>query len=174
MSKSNIFGLLREETVVAGIPLIKRQSLTPRERVWLQENTEAARNEWNIAYLGFVDTVKDKLKYKSQDEAYHAVKEYFRGTLEAVQSDKIELLSIAHPLKREKDINEQELTFLLDSRIVKDTFPTIEFNETFGLEYAGTWTIEHTRATVEIHDLLNSFLASESEGKKKEVEVVGK
>jgi hypothetical protein len=166
VSKTNIFGLLREEVTVAGIPLLKRQSLTPAERVWLQENSEAARNEWNVAYLAFVDAVKDKLKYKTQEEAYHAVKEYFRGTLDAIESDKIELLSIASPLKRDRDIDEQELTYLLNSRIIKDKFPAAEFSEAFGIEYANTWTIDHTKAIAEIHPELNEFFASESEGKK--------
>ena len=163
---TSIFGLTREEVTISGLPLLKRQSLTPAERVWLQENSEAARNEWNVAYLAFVDTVKDKLKYKYQEEAYHAVKEYFRGTLESLESDKIELLSLASPLKRDRDVEEQELTYLLNSRLVSTKFPTEEFAEAFGIEYAGTWTIDHTKAIAELHPELTEFFAAESEGKK--------
>jgi phage-related tail protein len=163
----NIFGLTREEVTISGLPLLKRQSLTPAERIWLQENSEAARNEWNVAYLAFVDAVKDKLKYKTQEDAYHAVKEYFRGTLDTVESDKIELLSLEKPLKRDRDIDQQELTYLLNSRLIAAKFPIAEFSEVFGIEYAGEWTIEHTKAIAELHDELTEFFASESEGKKK-------
>jgi hypothetical protein len=170
MAKSiNIFGLIREEITVCGIPLLKRQSLTPAERVWLQENSEAARNEWNVSYLAFVDAVKDKFKYKSQEDAYHAVKEYFRGTLDTVDSDRIELLSLEKPLKSDKNIEEAELTFMMNSRIVAKKFPTVDFEETFGLIYTGEWTEEFTKATAEIHPGLVEFFAKESAGEKDEL-----
>jgi hypothetical protein len=170
MSKINIFGLVREEVTIAGLPLFKRQSLTPQERVWLQENSEAARNEYNVRYLAFVDVVKDKLKYKTQEAAYHAVKQYFRGTLESEQSDTIELLSLEKPLKRDRDVDEEELTFLLNSRIIKDKFPIAEFEESFGITYANNWTIEHTKAIEELHAELMEFFSRESEGKKDSAE----
>ena len=167
MSKSvSIFGLIREEVTICGLPLLKRQSLTPSERVWLQENSEAARNEWNVAYLAFVDTVKTTLKYKTQEEAYHAVKEYFRGTLDTEESDRIELLSLASPLKRDRDVDEQELTYLMNSRLVKSKFPVEAFKETFDIDFVDEWTIEHTKAVAELHPELTEFFASESEGKK--------
>jgi hypothetical protein len=171
---STIFGLTREEVTIAGLPMQKRLSLKPVERVWFQENSEASRNEWNESYLAFADAVKDKLKYKTQEEAYHAVKEYYRGTLDAELSDKIELLSLSKPLKRDKDIDELELTFFINSRLVKDKFPKEEFLEAFGLAFVDEWTIEHTRATAEIHDELQEFFASEAAGKVKTDTAAGK
>jgi hypothetical protein len=162
----SIFGLIREEVTICGLPLLKRQSLTPAERVWLQENSEAARNEWNVSYLAFVDTIKTALKYKTQEEAYHAVKEYFRGTLDTAESDRIELLSLSNPLKRDRDVDEQELTYLINSRLVKSKFPVDAFKETFDIDFTGEWTIEHTKAIAELHPELTEFFASESEGKK--------
>jgi hypothetical protein len=169
MAKSvSLFGVVREEVVICGVPLFKRQSLSPKERVWLQENSEAARNEWNIAYLAFVDNVKETLGLAGQEEAYHAVKEYDRGVLDSVSSDRIELLSLKSPMKTNRDVEEAELTFMMDSRIVKEKFPTVEFETEFGLIYAGEWTEEFTKATVEIHPKLIEFFSKESTGEKDE------
>lgn len=162
----NIFGLTRKETIVCGLPLVQRNSLTPAERVWLQENSEAARHEANAAYLEFVDLVKDKFKYKTQEDAYHAVKAYYRGELDAAESDKIELLSLQKPLKRDRDIDEQELTYLIGSRLIAEKFPTEQFEQCFGIAYTGEWTMVHTKAIAEIHAELIEFFSKESEGKK--------
>jgi hypothetical protein len=169
MAKStNIFGLVREEVVICGIPLYKRQSLSPKERIWLQENSEAERNEWNIAYLAFVNNVKDALELSSEEEAYHAVKEYDRGVLDSVSADRIELLNLRNPMKTNADVEEAEFTFMMNSRIIPDKFPVVEFDKEFGLTYDGEWTKEFTKATGEIHTKLVEFFSKESSGEKDE------
>lgn len=164
---NNIFGLTREEKIVAGLPLFSKQSFTPQERVWFQENGEKLRNEFNEQLMEFVSKVKDRLKYKTQEEAYHAVQEYRRGSLETELYDKIDFIHLEDPLKRDTDVDELELTYFLNSRIIKDKFPKDEFRDVFGLEYDGTWTIEHTKAVIEIQSELTEFFSSEASGKKK-------
>jgi hypothetical protein len=164
---TKIFGLTREEITIAGLPMQKRESLKPSERAWFQANSEKARNEWNEAYLAFVAAVKDKLKLKTEEESYHTVKEYFRGELTSEIADRIELLSIANPLKRDKDIDEMELTYFLNSRLVADKFPKEEFLEAFGIAYNGEWTKEHTEAASEIRTELEEFFTKEAAGKQK-------
>lgn len=171
MTKSvNIFGLTREEKTIAGIPLLGKQSLTPQERTWFQENGEALRVEFNEQLMAFVKLVKDRLKYKTEEDAFHAVQEYRRGALETELYDKIDFIHLEKPLKRDKDVDELELTYFMNSRIIKDKFPADDFKEVFGIEYAGEWTIEHTRAVLEIQTELTEFFSSEAAGKKKSEE----
>jgi hypothetical protein len=163
MSSAKIFGLVRDIVTIAGISFNKKNSLTAAERTWLQENTEAEEQKFNAGYYAFVGLVQADCKLKSEAEAYHLVKSYFRGDLaDKAMADRIELLSMRNPLPNRANIRLDQLTYLIDSRIVKTEFPREAFLETFGLAYDGVWTLEHTKAAEEIIDTIEEFLEGEA------------
>jgi len=163
MSSAQIFGLVREVVTIAGIPLYKKNSLTPAERIWLQENTEAEEQKFNVGYYDFVGKVQAELDLKTEADAYHIVKSYYRGTLDdKARSDRIELLSLRNPLPSRANVRLEQLTYLLNSRIVKEQFPSQPFFEAFGIAYLNQWTIEHTKAAEEIIEKLEEFLEGEA------------
>lgn len=163
MSSAQIFGLVRETVTIAGIPLSKKNSLTSAERIWLQENTEAEEQKFNVGYYDFVGKVKQELSLKDEAEAYHVVKDYYRSALEdKAQSDRVELLSLRNPLPSRANVRLDQLTYLINSRIVKEQFPSQAFFEAFGIAYLNEWTIEHTKAAEEIIDKLEEFVEGEA------------
>ena len=176
MTSAQIFGLVRETVTIAGIPLSKKNSLTAAERIWLQENTEAEEQKFNTGYYAFVQLVQKEFKIETESEAYHVVKDYHRGTLEdKSDADKIELIALRNPLPSRANVRYDQLTYLINSRIVKEQFPINEFFEAFEITYEGEWTSEHTKAAEEIIDKLEEFLEGEanktnskSEGGKEE------
>ena len=171
MSSSNIFGLVRIQVVILGLTFLQIDSLSPAERTWLQENSEAKRNEFNKNYLDFVGKVQAKLNLESEEKAYNLVKSYYRGDLEDIElADTIELIALKNPRPRQQDIELEELTFFINSRLVKSEFPKAEFKETFGLEFKSEWTIEHTKAIAEIAPKIDEFFTREANnGKAPEV-----
>ncbi len=168
---SNIFGLTRTIITVLGFAFTQTNSLTPTERIWIQENSEARRIEFNKTYLEFVAKVQQELKLKTEEEAYHLVKAYYRGELESKVADSIELIAIKNPRPIRPDIELEEITYLIDSRLIKAQFPYKEFEETFGIKYEDTWTTEHTKAISEILPAIEEFFSLEANGGKA-VEVV--
>jgi hypothetical protein len=173
---TNIFGLTKTISTVAGIPLIKMNSLTPHERIWLQENTEAGQNEFNITYYEFIKLIQKEAKLKDDVEAYEKIKAYYDGTSQDSRVDAIiELASIKDPSKapKRKDLGTEQTTFLLNARILKEKFPKDEFLETFGIKYDDTWTIEHTKAIAQILPQINEFFEAEMYSNHPESEVTG-
>ena len=163
MTPAQIFGLVRETVTIAGIPLNKKNSLTAAERIWLQENTEAEEQKFNTGYYAFVQLIQKEFKIETESQAYHDAKAYNRGTLEdKCYADKIELIALRNPLPSRASVRYDQLTYLINSRIVKEQFPTNEFFEAFDVAYVGEWTIEHTKAAEEIIDKLEEFLEGEA------------
>lgn len=171
MSSAQIFGLIRQKITLAGIPLIKCNSLTPSERIWLQENTTAEEAKFNEGYLEFVSLVQRSFALADDFAAYDLVKSYYRGTLEdTTKSNRIELLAMKNPLPTRANVRIEQMTYLMNSRIVKAEFPIVPFAEVFGLTYAGEWTIEFMKAIEEIQDKFEAFFDKEADKSNNEPE----
>lgn len=164
MSSAQIFGLIRQKITIAGIPLIKCNSLTPAERIWLQENTTTEEAKFNEGYLAFVSLVQKSFGLADDFAAYDLVKSYYRGTLEdTAQANKIELLAMKNPLPTRTNVRIEQMTYLMNSRIVKAEFPIAAFAEVFGLTYAGAWTIDFMKSIEEIQDKFEAFFDGEAD-----------
>lgn len=171
MSSAQIFGLIREKITIAGIPLIKCNSLTPSERIWLQENTTAEEAKFNEGYLLFVSLVQQSFELADDFAAYDLVKSYYRGTLEdASQSNRIELLAMKNPLPTRANVRIEQMTYLMNSRIIKAEFPIVAFAEVFGLTYGGVWTLDFMKAIEEIQDKFEAFFDREADKSNNEPE----
>lgn len=171
MSSAQIFGLIRQKITLAGIPLIKCNSLTPSERIWLQENTTAEEAKFNEGYLEFVSLVQKSFALADDFAAYDLVKSYYRGTLEeTAQANRIELLAMKNPLPTRANVRIDQMTYLMNSRIIKAEFPIVAFSEVFGLTYAGEWTIEFMKAIEEIQDKFEAFFDREADKSNNEPE----
>ena len=171
MSSAQIFGLIRQKVTIAGIPLVKCNSLTPAERIWLQENTTAEEAKFNEGYLAYVSLVQKSFELADDFAAYDLVKSYYRGNLEdTIQSNRIELLAMKNPLPTRTNVRIEQMTYLMHSRIVKAEFPIAAFAEVFGLTYAGEWTIEFMRAIEEVQDKFEAFFDKEADKSNNEIE----
>lgn len=165
MSITNIFGLTRDTVIICGLAFLSTHSLLPAERVWMQENSEKNRNEYNKKYLEFVGNIQKALTLESEEKAYHLIRCFYRGEIEDREVyDKLELTILKHPRPTSPDADIQELTYFINSRLVKDKFPKAEFKETFGLDYKGEWTLEHTKAIAEISAQIEEFFIKEING----------
>lgn len=172
---SNIFNLTRLNVVIAGLTFLSTNSLLPHERVWMQENSEKARNEYNQKYLEFVGKIQQVLGLESEDKAYHLIRSFYRGEIEDRELyDRLELAILKHPRPVVPETEVEELTYLIDSRLVKSEFPKAEFKETFGLDYKDKWTLAHTKAIAEIVPQIEEFFAKELNGGKLPEPVEGK
>ncbi len=164
---TNIFGLTRQRITIAGLLFLSCYSLLPHERIWLQENANKARDEYNKAYLDFIGKIQKELGLQTEDEAYHLVRSYYRGNLEDLKLlDRTDLAIRKNPFPQQPDTDTQELTYFIDSRLIKSEFPKAEFKEAFGLDFKDKWTVEHTKAIAEILPQIEEFYAKETNGGK--------
>jgi hypothetical protein len=162
---SNIFNLTRLNVIIAGLTLLSTNSLLPHERIWIQENSEKVRNEYNRKYLEFIVKIQQALGLESEDKAYHLIRCFYRGEIEDRELyDRLELVILKHPRPTSADTDIEELTYLIDSRLVTPEFPKAEFKETFGLEFKDKWTLAHTKAIAEIVPQIEDFFTKEING----------
>jgi hypothetical protein len=165
MSTTNIFGLTRDTVIICGLAFLSTNSLLPAERVWMQENSEKNRNEYNKQYLEFVGNIQKALSLESEEKAYHLIRCFYRGEIEDREVyDKLELTILKHPRPSSPDADIEELTYFINSRLIKTDFPKAEFKETFGIEYKDKWTVEHTKAIAEIAPQIEEFFLKEING----------
>lgn len=180
---ANIFNLTRKVVTIEGIPLVQKNSLTPIERIDLQEKFYAAKDEFNRSYYNMILQVQKACNFKSEAESYGAVKSYYAGKSEHEDvNNAIELISLANPVRQKNDVELEELTYLLNARIDRATFPYNDFQEAFGLTFDTEWTLEHTFAVGELLPAIREFFnremnpegTEETEGTEEKENIEGK
>jgi hypothetical protein len=154
-----------KKVLICTLPFMSYGTLLPIERVWTQENSAAQDAVFREERLALVEKIRKECKLKTKLEAYQELVAYEKGYTNPANSMVaafVELEGIENPkLAPIEDPNLQYVTYLINSRLIKDEMPT-EFIEKYKLEWNGEWLYKHTVAASEAIPEISRFLAIES------------
>ena len=153
-----------KKVTIAGLPFMSYDSLLPIERADLQETQGKLSAKWRADRLALLDEIQKACKIKDEVEAYQELSAFESGYSNSANSRVaafVELYSVRNPAPPEPDRELSRVTYLINSRLVKEDVNT-EFLAAQGVTFTGEWTYENTIAASKLIPEIVTFLATES------------